>query len=273
MAQCEMLECTDSVKALGLCTRHYTRQRRYGSPEVTVRQNRSGCCEVDGCESPIQSRRLCRTHYSRWKSKGDVLADVPVKGPRRKRCTLPGCRGTHVAFGYCEKHYDSYQKYGDPHEVARRKKAALQVCSVHGCDHLTKNKGVKFRAGELQGVCNMHRGRWKVHKSFDLPARPEPVWSKGNINSNGYRVLCRDNVRRLEHRVVMEKVLGRELIAGENVHHINGDRLDNRIENLELWVRSQPSGQRAADLVAWARQIERQYGRLVDSGVISERTK
>ena len=53
----------------------------------------------------------------------------------------------------------------------------------------------------------------------------------------------------------MEEHLGRALVKGENVHHINGDRSDNRIDNLELWNTTQPKGQRAADKLAWAHEI------------------
>jgi hypothetical protein len=78
---------------------------------------------------------------------------------------------------------------------------------------------------------------------------------KGWIASSGYKTIQINGKPILEHRFLMEQQLNRKLLPNENVHHINGNKLDNRIENLELWINQQPSGQRVKDLIKYAKEI------------------
>ena len=65
----------------------------------------------------------------------------------------------------------------------------------------------------------------------------------------------------LEHRLVMARSLNRPLFKHENVHHINGNRQDNRLINLELWSTFQLSGQRVSDKIKYAKEILRLYNK------------
>jgi hypothetical protein len=106
---------------------------------------------------------------------------------------------------------------------------------------------VHRKNGTLESVALTSRANW----SRDLK-RAQYKPGDRRPGAAGYISLMRDDYTWvLEHRHVMEQHLGRKLLKGENVHHVNGRRDDNRIENLELWVTPQMHGQRPRDIAAY----------------------
>jgi hypothetical protein len=86
----------------------------------------------------------------------------------------------------------------------------------------------------------------------------------GHFDKHGYRILNngqRGGYRAPEHRAVMEKKIGRALLPGETVHHINGKRSDNRPENLELWSSRHGKGQRVDDRIRDAQEFLAEHNR------------
>jgi hypothetical protein len=100
-------------------------------------------------------------------------------------------------------------------------------------------------------------GKKKIAPNGTLPKR---IGKDGYVRIHDTTHPRANNGFVLEHIAVMEKHLGRSLLPTENVHHLNGDRGDNRIENLELWDKAQPPGQRIPDktshYLAWLCEVE-----------------
>lgn len=193
-------------------------------------------------------------HYARWREHGDPgEAKERKKGPQPfgSGCGVTGCQRKHLAKGLCSMHYDRSRKDGVLGS-AEPLRTPQKSCGYVGCSEPHYGKG----------WCSYHYVRWS---KTGKPAPPEVVeyplpWGEWVPHRQGYviryrQISSRKRQGQMQHRYVMEQLLGRPLLREETVHHVNGVRSDNRLRNLELWSSSHPSGQRVKDKVAWAREI------------------
>lgn len=143
-------------------------------------------------------------------------------------------------------------------------------CSVFGCIAvaLKGRKLCSYHQATADGASKapvkvsrrrkaLPKGRYRTKAGYImLSVKPQYPGARPMGDGGEWRIL--------EHRAVMSQMIGRALFRHENVHHVNGIKDDNRPENLELWIVSQPCGQRVKDQLEWARQIIDMYGGIAD---------
>lgn len=149
----------------------------------------------------------------------------------------------------------------------RAKKGLPLQLAYLKCSVCSKNFFQK-RANNTEYCCEACKklGVFRKFRGLTIEGPRKHVKGSGYIQANGYKVLSMKHANStsrgqiLEHILVMSNHLGRPLKKGETVHHKNGIRNDNRLENLELWSHSHPPGQRVDDKIQWCKEFLEIYG-------------
>lgn len=190
-------------------------------------------CSYDGCERPARGgNTICKRHQlAEWHAR---------QGP----CSIEGCDRQANAARLCEMHYKRKQRgLPDWDKLIPPRMKRDGNCAKEGCPNPV----------QARGYCNMHYQRVAVlgHEDAGAVGRMKAAAGEGGSDGRGYRVITVGGKKYLEHRWVMEQMLGRPLEPDEEVHHRNRIRDDNDPSNLELWCTPQPRGGRVEDLVAF----------------------
>jgi hypothetical protein len=250
---CSFPECKAPAISRGLCDGHAI-QKRKGQPLRALRERQAGrICGFTGCDRPCHAKGLCTSHYHQ-RVIGKPLAALL---PRRlitttgMPCEFEGCEKPVQSDGLCHAHY--CQRYnGMPLKPLKTRvlgdgRQSLQPCMFTGCE----------KSCTSYGLCAGHANQRRKGRPLTFLA-PKRKKGEGFIHG-GYHRRGENGKVISAHRRVMEEHLGRALDPGETVHHMNGDRLDNRIENLELWVSRHHPGRRVEDRIVDAVQILLRY--------------
>ena len=274
---CTINGCERIHMSKGLCKMHYSRLKRNGDvgqakPLINIIAKPIRLCSIDNCNREHDSLGLCSMHHSRLKRTGNVGSVESTKDMPPKKCNVDGCSRKHSAHGYCNTHNRRIKISGTPGGSETLVSLYPEHCSIDGCNN-------KYFSS---GHCQMHYNR--VYRGGDTGAieKTKALNGEGTI-SEGYRFLYIDGKRISEHRYKVEQYIGRKLLLAENIHHRNGDRLDNTVgdcvfsytcncsgsirHNLEFWGTKQPQGQRLIDKYMWAKDIIKQYEKELETNI------
>jgi hypothetical protein len=142
------------------------------------------------------------------------------------------------------------------------------------CKDCSRKKTREYRKNNPE-YCEREKQKsfvnWREKLGIDPSIKLRNARGEGYINRQGYLSFkiknhpCADKSGRVQasHLVIYQHT-GSILNKGESVHHKNGMRLDNRIENLEIWRTGQPKGQRVEDKIKWCIEFLAEYGYKVD---------
>jgi hypothetical protein len=100
-------------------------------------------------------------------------------------------------------------------------------------------KGKPFSGTPYDPTGTKHSEATKLKMRLSHLGEKAHNWNGGRSHTmQGYVTILINGKQRLEHRVVMEKIIGRPLKRSEDVHHLDGDKTNNNPKNLKLMLRA-----------------------------------